>query len=244
MNDLEKFFNQHTGRLIHKWDHYFEIYDRHFSRFRGKPITIVEFGVSQGGSIKMWQDYFGPQAKIVGVDINPNCKQFEESGVKILIGDQGDREFLRTVAAQVPSIDILIDDGGHTMQQQIATYEELFPSVAANGVYLCEDMHTSYWRRFGGGYRRRTSFIEYTKNFIDGINAWHSREPGRLAVTDFTRTAHSVHFYDSIVVVEKRTMTAPTHRRVGTALFPDYDAPDVGVVGWVKRQVRRARGKK
>ena len=81
MNDLEKFFNAYDekdgSRLIHKWDHYFEIYDRHFSRFRGKPINIVEFGVSQGGSIQMWQDYFGADAQIFGVDINPNCQRFE-----------------------------------------------------------------------------------------------------------------------------------------------------------------------
>lgn len=243
MDDLEKFFNQHSGRLIHKWQHYFEVYDRHFSRFRGSPITIVEFGVSQGGSIQMWKNYFGPHAQIIGVDINPNCKQFEEPGVKIFIGDQGDREFLRSIVAQVPSIDILIDDGGHTMQQQIATYEELFSSVSEHGVYLCEDMHTSYWRRFGGGYRRRGSFIEYTKTFIDALNAWHSREPRRLNVSEFTRTAHSVHFYDSIVVVEKRPMTPPKDRRVGTTLFPDYDAPEVGIVSWVRRQSRRARGK-
>jgi hypothetical protein len=61
------------------------------------------------------------------VDINPNCKQFEEPGVRIEIGDQGDRVFLRTLAASLPPIDILIDDGGHTMRQQINTFEELFP---------------------------------------------------------------------------------------------------------------------
>ena len=78
MNDLEHYFNQHTGRLIHKWDHYFEIYDRHFARFRGRPVNIVEFGVSQGGSLQMWRHYFGAGASVFGVDINPNCKRFEE----------------------------------------------------------------------------------------------------------------------------------------------------------------------
>jgi hypothetical protein len=76
MNDLTSFFYANTGPLLNKWNHYFEIYDRHFARFRGKPIKLVEFGVSQGGSLKMWKDYFGSQVRLIGVDINPLCKQF------------------------------------------------------------------------------------------------------------------------------------------------------------------------
>jgi hypothetical protein len=225
MNDLERFFRSNTGRLIHKWHHYFEIYDRHFARFRGQPIQIVEFGVSQGGSLRMWRDYFGPQAQIVGVDINPKCKRFDEPGVRIEIGDQSDRQFLRRLAASLPSIDILIDDGGHTMQQQIRTFEELFPKVAATGVYLVEDLHTSYWSKWGGGVRRKGTFIEYSKDFIDRIHAWHSREPQRLAVSDFTRTVHSLHYYDSVLVIEKRPMQPPTHERIGEVSFPEYEPP-------------------
>jgi hypothetical protein len=236
MNDLERFFRQNTGRLIHKWHHYFEIYDRHFSRLRGQPIHLVEFGVSQGGSLRMWRDYFGPQLQIVGVDINPNCKQFEEAGVRIEIGDQGDREFLRRLAASLPAIDILIDDGGHTMQQQIRTFEALFPRVAPTGVYLVEDLHTSYWAQWGGGVRRRGTFIEYSKRFIDEIHAWHSREPQRLAPSDFTRSVHSLHYYDSVLVIEKRPMRQPTHERIGQASFPEYVAPERN---WLQRMKDR-----
>lgn len=82
---------------------------------------------------------------------------------------------------------------------------------------MCEDLHTSSWRRWGGGYRRRGSFIEYSKRFIDALNAWHSRQPGRLAVLEFTRSAYSLHYYDSVLVVEKRPMTAPTNERKGRA---------------------------
>ena len=167
MNDLEDFFSKHEGPLLHKWLHYFEIYERHFAKFRGQPIHIVEFGVSQGGSLEMWRHYFGPLVQIYGVDINPHCKQFEGPGTQIFIGDQQDRNFLRSLARTIPTIDILIDDGGHTMQQQIATYEELFPQVSSHGVYLIEDLHTSYWKSFGGGYRKRRTFIEYSKDFID-----------------------------------------------------------------------------
>ncbi len=243
MNDLERFFRANTGRLIHKWVHYFDVYDRHFSRYRGRPVTILEFGVSQGGSLHMWRDYFGPQAQLFGVDINPQCRQFEEDGVRIFIGDQADREFLRSLARELPTIDILIDDGGHTMRQQIATFEELFAKIAPDGVYLCEDVHTSYWHRWGGGVRKRGSFIEYAKRWVDDLHAWHSKQPQKLAVNDFTRSAHSVHFYDSIVVVEKRPMQPPHDERSGQALFPDWVAPPSGPVEWLQRRIRAARGK-
>lgn len=225
MNDLEKYFEQNTGKLIHKWHHYFEIYDRHFSRFRNTEVNIVEFGVSHGGSLQMWKDYFGPKCRIYGVDINPHCKQLEEERVEIFIGDQENREFLKSLAAKIPKIDILIDDGGHTMTQQINTFEELFHRVDERGVYLCEDMHTSYWPKWEGGYRKPDTFVEYSKDFIDYINAWHSMEKDRLDVSDFTRHVHSLHYYDSILVIEKRPMVAPVHSMTGTPLLPEYQAP-------------------
>lgn len=208
MNDLEKYFNNNTGRQLHKWKHYFEVYERHFSRFRGTDVVMIEFGISQGGSLEMWRDYFGPKAMIYGVDINPDCKQFEDERTKVFIGNQEDPAFLKSIADQVDHIDILLDDGGHTMSQQIATFEALFDHIQPHGVYLCEDLHTSYWARWDGGYKRKSSYIEYSKNFIDYIHAWHSKTPN-LQVNNFTRSAHSLHYYDSILVVEKRPMNEP-----------------------------------
>lgn len=224
MNDLEKYFEANNGRLIHKWMHYFEIYDRHLSKFRGTDVHVLEFGVSQGGSLQMWKDYFGPQCRIFGVDINPHCKAFEEDQVRIFIGDQEDRQFVRSLALIVPRVDILIDDGGHTMRQQIVTFEELFDRISANGVYLCEDLHTSYWPEWGGGYRRRNTFIEYSKRFIDGLHAWYSKSSA-LTVTDFTRSAYSLHYYDSVLVIEKRHIEPPIHRKTGVASIPYFGSP-------------------
>lgn len=214
-NDLERYFAANTGRLLDKWGHYFAVYERHFARYRGTDVHVLEFGVSHGGSLQMWKEYFGPRAKIYGVDINPACKSLEEDQVKILIGDQGDRQFLRSLSDVVPRIDILIDDGGHTMRQQIATFEEMFAHVASDGVYLCEDLHTSYWKRFGGGYKRRGTFIEYSKNFIDALHAWHVPPSRRLSVSPVTRSVSSLHFYDSILVIEKGAMQPPYHSETG-----------------------------
>ena len=218
MNDLEKYFRSNDKRLIHKWNHYFAIYDRHFSRFRGRPVTILEIGVSQGGSLQMWKEYFGPHAMIYGVDVDPRCKGLEEENIQIFIGSQSDRGFLRSLKKQIPQVDILIDDGGHTMRQQIVTFEELFGQVKDHGVYLCEDLHTSYWMRWGGGHRRMGTFIEFAKGLIDKLHAYHSDQRS-LKVDEFTRTTGSLHFYDSILVIEKEPRQAPYDEKTGQGSF-------------------------
>jgi len=246
MNDLEKYFTENKGRLIHKWKHYFEIYDRHFSRFRGTDVHVVEFGVYQGGSLQMWKFYFGPKCKIFGIDINPECKRAEEEQIEVLIGDQEDRQFLKSLRDRIPRVDILIDDGGHTMKQQIHTYEELFPHIDANGVYLCEDLHTSYWPTWGGGFRRRGSFVEYSKSFIDYIHAWHSLDPRKLSVSDFTKSVQSLHYYDSVLVIEKRPVEKPFRVKTGNAEIPDWTPPPSRMKRFkrgLKRQLKRLVGR-
>ncbi len=219
MNDLQLYFESNNRRLMHKWMHYFDIYDRHFSRYRGTDVHIVEIGIYHGGSLQMWREYFGPSAKIIGIDIDPRCKELEEEGIEIIIGNQEDREFLRSLKQRIPRMDILLDDGGHTMQQQIVTFEELFSHVAEDGVYLCEDLHTSYWGGYGGGFRKPSSFIEYSKDLIDFLNAWHSRDPESFPVNQFTRSAYSMNFYGSVLVIEKQPMSPPCDRMIGQPSF-------------------------
>lgn len=218
-NDLEQYFEANPGRMIHKWMHYFEAYHKHFTRYRGNHVKVLEIGVSHGGSLQMWKNYFGDKAEIIGVDINERCKALEEDQITIYIGDQQDRNFLRYLKELIGQVDIVIDDGGHFMDQQITAFEELYPIVASNGIYLVEDLHTSYWPNYGGGYKKKGSFIEYTKKLIDQLNAWHSKDPSALCVDDFTKSTKSMHFYDSMIVFEKGTIPPPSHRMTG---FPSF----------------------
>ena len=94
-NPLHKYFYKNRRNIIHKWTHYFEVYHRYFRKFVGTKCVILEIGVSQGGSLQMWKDYFGEKARIFGIYINPECKQFEEDQIEVFIGSQADREFLR-----------------------------------------------------------------------------------------------------------------------------------------------------
>lgn len=241
LNDLEKFFHANQGGQIHKLRNYFEVYERHFGRYRGTDVHVVEIGVAHGGSLRMWKSYFGPKAHIYGMDVEPNAKALEEPQIEIFVGDQGDAEYLESVVAALPRIDILIDDGGHTMRQQEVTFETLFSHVGPDGVYLCEDMHTSYWGEFGGGYRREGTFIELSKGLIDRINAWHSRSPN-LVVSDFTRTAHSLHFYDSVLVIEKRQLEAPVDQTRGVLKVVFADRPEPWPLN--STQLRPSRAKR
>ena len=75
-SELDRIIATHAGHVVNKWKHYFEIYDRHLSRFRDREITVLEIGVAGGGSLEIWRKYFGPKAKIVGLDINPDCSRF------------------------------------------------------------------------------------------------------------------------------------------------------------------------
>jgi cephalosporin hydroxylase len=215
VNPLQRYFEQNSGRQIHKWVHYFDIYHRHLAKFRGRPVTVVEFGVQFGGSGQMWREYFGPDAKIYGVDIDPRCKAWDEPGFRVFIGDQSDRDFLRRIAEEIGPIDVLIEDGGHRPDQQIATFEVMYPKVRRGGVFLIEDLCTSYWPDYDGGLARPGTFMEYAKRLTDKLNAWHTQEPG-FAPDRFTRTTASMHFYDGIVVFEKDKVVAPHHEMRGS----------------------------
>ena len=214
MGSLKQFFEKNSENLIDKWDHYFDIYEFYFSKFKSRPINILEIGVFQGGSLLMWKDYFHKESKIYGIDFNPVCKQFESENIEIHIGSQSDIIFLKEFLSKVPPLDVIIDDGGHKMDQQILSFETLFKHLKPGGVYICEDTHTSYWKNYGGGLKKSSSFIEFSKDRIDDLHAWHSRNVS-FKKNYFTENIKSVHFYDSMVVFLKDTIEPPVSKRTG-----------------------------
>ena len=212
--ELHRFFLNNGEKRLHKWLHYFDIYERHFDRFRDRPIKLLEIGVHGGGSLKMWGEYFHRDSTIVGIDINPECKVHAGGNIDVHIGSQDDADFVSGVADKYDGFDIVIDDGSHVNSHVINTFNVLYERVSADGVYLVEDMHTSYWPRFGGGLGKKGTFIEFAKSKIDELNANHVRRG--LDVNDFTRTTDSIVFYDSVVVFERR----PQGRRQSIATQP------------------------
>lgn len=194
-----------------KWDRYFDVYDRHLTKFKGKNITLVEIGVQNGGSIDMWSKFLGPESKIIGIDVDPKCAdlKYDNPNIKIIIGDQASPEFWDSILPDIGQIDVLIDDGGHDMDQQTVTFEKTFPKVnPVDGVFICEDCHTSYWAGNGGGYKNQISFIEYSKNYIDVLNYnFMQNGHGQIeAKKNLAEGLSGVFFYDSMVVFEKNPL--------------------------------------
>ena len=110
-------------------------------------------------------------------------------------------------------IDVVIDDGSHVMEHIDTTFQTLFPLLREGGTYIVEDLHTAYWSSYGGGYRAPQTFIETAKGLVDDMHHWyHSRGVGRPMAKDWLP---AVHFYDSMVVLEKREVLRPTHVMVG-----------------------------
>jgi hypothetical protein len=199
--NIYAYFLDNQRQPIHKSVHYFMVYERHFRRYVGLPVTMLEIGTGGGGSSQMWKRYFGPLARIITVDVRPECREFEDDQVKVRIGNQSDPAFLESIVTEFGSPDIVLDDGSHQMADVIATFGFLYSKVTRNGTYMVEDMHTAYWKDWGGGFRREGTFIEMCKNLIDELNADHTQ--GALDPTSFTRGTTSMHFYDSIVVFER-----------------------------------------
>ncbi|NOE28416.1 class I SAM-dependent methyltransferase [Ruegeria sp. HKCCD6157] len=174
---------------------YFDVYDKLFSPYIGKPITFVEIGVLSGGSLFMWREFFGPQARIIGVELNPGAKRWEQDGFEIFIGSQSDPAFLEKLAKEIGEIDIVLDDGGHTYEQQIITTECLLPHIRDGGMLVVEDTHTSYMEGFG---LRNRSFIKYAMSMVDRINHRFSR----LTPNTAEKRAWGISFFESFVVFE------------------------------------------
>ena len=204
---LYQIFLDNSGKSCQKWAHYFSIYETHLSRFRNQAITLYEIGVFRGGSLPLWKKWLGPLATIVGLDINPECRQFEERDCHIRIGSQSDQEFLTGVLTEFGPPDVVIDDGSHMQTDMMSTFAFLYPSLTNNGVYLIEDTHACYLPQFGGGLQNPASFIEQSKKLIDQLHAWYYRDKDDISY--FTKNTWSITYYDSIIVFEKKRKGAP-----------------------------------
>jgi hypothetical protein len=177
---------------------YFRTYDELLRKYQGRDIVFVEIGVLNGGSLFMWRNYLGPGAKVIGVDLNPAAKRWEAEGFEIHIGNQADPHFWDEFFATVGDVDIILDDGGHTNQQQIVTAHKSIPHIKDGGMLIVEDTHTSYFSAFGNP--SKYSFMNYAKTLVDSIN---SRFPGvRASANDLNKSVVSISFYESIVCLK------------------------------------------
>ena len=119
-------------------------YGPHYEKYvfpfvdRRKPHVILEVGVHNGSSLRLWEQLY-PFASIIGIDIDPRCTQYASDRSKVFIGNQSDRPFLESIATSINSpISLVVDDGSHDINDQIVSFDALWPFVSS--VYVIEDI--------------------------------------------------------------------------------------------------------
>lgn len=211
-----------------KFHNYTVIYESYFSSLRKKPINFLEIGIEGSTSVKMWDNYFEhPKAVLNFIDIESKwvngCHELVMNHeltdrVCPYEVDQGNKSQLSNFCSKINGkFDIIIDDGGHTMEQQITSFCFLFPYVACGGVYVIEDLHTSFFPMFGGGgslcntVTGQETTLHFLMRLIEDVNYIGSITSlgdvykcadSRLK-NYYQRHIKSMHFYNSICFIFK-----------------------------------------
>lgn len=217
---VDKHPNQPTSRVLFDLSRkyntgkyscgYIDPYDWHFNHLRDQPIKFIEFGVLAGASFQMWADYFS-QGKVYGVDQTPPtaCGMSLDNGrAEIILGNLDLPEFHNQLIAQTGGqFDIIMDDASHYMEQQQLLFRSFFPHLKPGGIYALEDLHTSYWPQFHGGWKTPGSTIEFLKELVDApsMDAWREARCTNQPTTQlFEGQIHSIHFYLGLCLIYKR----------------------------------------
>ena len=218
-NELFEIFSADTN--VHKWHHYFELYERHFGRFKDRPIRMLEIGVFRGGSLRMWKQYFHPESTIVGIDVDKSCQAHEiaDQNVFVRIGSQADPNFLSEVNGEFGPFDIILDDGSHKTHHQIISFGALFRTALNDGgCYMVEDTHTNYWLKHVDS---PETFIEISKQMVDMLHEpyfdrietefrhEHPDSIKSLELSYLSANLDGIAFHDSIVVFDKKKQVLP-----------------------------------
>jgi len=173
------------------------VYEEYFEPLRTTELLLVEIGVLGGASLRMWRDYF-PRAQIFGIDVDPGAEAHAGDRITVLIGSQSDTRFLDTVLERTGRPDIVLDDGSHQARDQITTLLHLWRHVKPGGIYVVEDLHTSYMRPYNMGWREPGTTMEFLKDVADDVNGtWHDRP---VVFPD----VYSLAFFQELCVLRKR----------------------------------------
>lgn len=196
---------------VHTFNHrnFLDIYERHFHHLRDNSITLLELGILNGSSLKVWNDYF-PKGKIVGVDIDPTRKMHEADRINIYIGSQDSEDLVNQINHQYPDgFDVIIDDASHINELTLKSFQLLFPMVKPGGYYVIEDTHCTYGHEF------QQNFDEYAKqwpgmSYNQPINYNNNRDDFNTFLLTKIKNLDrhdgdifSIHIYSETIVIEK-----------------------------------------
>lgn len=177
-------------------DHNFTpIYETHFNKLNSNPLKLLEIGIGRGGSLKMWAEYF-TKAQIYGIDKDEK-RHLDGQRITTIQCDQGNINKLCQINQLHGKFNIIIDDGSHKQSHIITTFKTLFPLLANNGIYVIEDIHTSYLPQFWDCNR---TIIGYLQELVDKLHHKWSK----ITPTDLEKTLLSIHLYNEIAFIYKK----------------------------------------
>ena len=186
-------------------------YLRHYEFYLGalrRPIrNLLEIGVYDGGSLRMWSEFL-PDAQVTGLDIDPRCLEFSGGNATVLMCDQSDAQQLVDVAVKLGPFDVIIDDGSHIWSHQILTFETLFPFVAPGGVFIIEDIDTSFGHYMASYGRDSTltaaQYVTKIANYVLGSTAAPLAQEPDLRIRSFVPRIDSVVFIRRSAIIMTR----------------------------------------
>ena len=172
MENLTTIFDRYNSDKNSSFHNYCRQYDNLIRDYRDKPLSFLELGVFTGESVKIWRDVFPNATKIVAVDINPECKKYEnpEKSIFIEIGDATDPSFISYINNKYGAFDIILDDASHTNKDVIFSFEQLFPLINDNGLYIIEDTIT--YKSAGHIDTNYPNHLRYFSKYTPYLNQW------------------------------------------------------------------------
>ena len=225
-----------TGKASHKWASYIDYYDSLFAPLRNAPISLLEIGVANGGSLETWAEYFHAGKHIVGCDIEPKCGSlvYADPRIKVVIGDANSTPALQSILNISPEFDLIIDDGSHVATHILNAFLNYFPLVKPGGLFVIEDTHACYQDGYGGGILNENGPYAFFKKLIDITNFqfWRSE----LSINTYLRTlfplgatpgfilegwVESLEFRNSIITIRKAS--SPGHEKLGESVYTGQD---------------------
>jgi hypothetical protein len=211
-NDLERLFWGNNSKPLEKWLHYLPIYDHHLARYRGTGVRLLQIGTQDGAALKLWRQYLGPTAHLVGMDPVAEGQTLDSDDGTIRLGSPAEPGAMARVIEEMGGVDVVIDDGTHLQSEILAALSEGFPRLDGKGIYMVEDTHTSYWDNWEGGYGKPTTFMETVKVLMDDMHHWYHTFGEQVSAT----AGHLVgmHIYDSVVVLDKGSMPRPSRTTI------------------------------
>lgn len=200
-----------TDKITHH--EYHKIYDLFLKSFYTKQGSLLEIGIESGSSLKMWLELF-PNAYIYGMDIG---KEYIGNRHNVIKGDQSNIVDLIRVKNSINDLFFINDDGSHIPEHQILSFNTLFPALCEGGIYIIEDIETSYWTKGGlygydtkYGFKHPDSIIEIFKDVADSINSeFAGKHQNRVQHHD---KISSITFSRNCIIIVKNTQQDRPYR--------------------------------